>query len=434
MDRANGTAKQATTAAAERQGDLRAHLSMMRRVGVLAVTGLSLSALIGCETAPAKGEETAASAVEPHLPIGQSVECFAFDDGFTNPVGPTQAIYFSPTGQACVPDGSPAGACRKWWGECRTTDASHTPVQFRVMYVGPFTLWRWSDRAGAIYGYHTPGDWLLGQPDTPWACIPDGTPSGECGTVFGNATTDGGRPVRCRLFNDNNTSPTAYTSVMRDAINSTVWGRDLGGTSQNRKWFGECIVGACGDGVCDHNEDPNNCRADCSTCGNGRCDAGESASSCPGDCFSCGDGTCNPGETPQNCSSDCKPACGDQRCSLGAGESCNTCREDCGPCQNETTCSGARATSTARVFAVVASSLYSGCLEELVFYANDQREAQECAERLGATVVPNPDARWFTFNTGSRNGCASLSIIHVDEESAARCARNQGYPEFGDCP
>jgi hypothetical protein len=53
---------------------------------------------------------------------GQVVECFVFDDGYQNLVGPTRAIYYRGPHQMCIPDGTPAGTCRKWFGRCRVPD------------------------------------------------------------------------------------------------------------------------------------------------------------------------------------------------------------------------------------------------------------------------------------------------------------------------
>jgi hypothetical protein len=53
---------------------------------------------------------------------GRAVQCYLFDDGNTNRIGPTQAIYYREPGQVCMPDGTSVGACRKWFGTCRVGD------------------------------------------------------------------------------------------------------------------------------------------------------------------------------------------------------------------------------------------------------------------------------------------------------------------------
>ena len=127
---------------------------------------------------------------------------------------------------------------------------------------------------------------------------------------------------------------------------------------------GACpLLGACGDGKCNINENSTSCAGDCpSTCDSVTCDDGDpctidycQAGACaiggvldgtacaPGKVCSfakcappsCGDGTCEPGETASNCPADC-PACGDGTC--GAGENNHVCPADCpkptAGCQN----------------------------------------------------------------------------------------------------
>ncbi len=53
---------------------------------------------------------------------GRKVSCEAFDDGYANPTNLSDAIYIPhpiPSGgQACVPDPTSTGVCRRWWGRC----------------------------------------------------------------------------------------------------------------------------------------------------------------------------------------------------------------------------------------------------------------------------------------------------------------------------
>lgn len=49
---------------------------------------------------------------------GQKAQCFLFDDGYTNMIGPTNAIYYRSPRTVCMPDGSATDACRKWFGRC----------------------------------------------------------------------------------------------------------------------------------------------------------------------------------------------------------------------------------------------------------------------------------------------------------------------------
>jgi len=52
---------------------------------------------------------------------GRIVTCSIFDDGSSNVAGPSDAIFIPrpipPPGTACIP-GGPAGICRRWFGEC----------------------------------------------------------------------------------------------------------------------------------------------------------------------------------------------------------------------------------------------------------------------------------------------------------------------------
>jgi hypothetical protein len=53
---------------------------------------------------------------------GRKVQCYLFNDGMSNLVGPTDAIYYRGSGQVCMPDGSATGLCRKWFGNCEVTN------------------------------------------------------------------------------------------------------------------------------------------------------------------------------------------------------------------------------------------------------------------------------------------------------------------------
>lgn len=55
----------------------------------------------------------------PQTADGRQVSCRLFDDGYTNMTGATQAIYYRSSGRVCMPDGTAAGTCRKWFGRCQ---------------------------------------------------------------------------------------------------------------------------------------------------------------------------------------------------------------------------------------------------------------------------------------------------------------------------
>jgi len=77
----------------------------------------------------------------------------------------------------------------------------------------------------------------------------------------------------------------------------------------------DCGHYACGNGVCEPGENPQNCPEDCaSICGNCECEGGESYSSCPVDCGYCGDGYCI------------------KKCAYLIAEDKTTCPEDCKVC------------------------------------------------------------------------------------------------------
>lgn len=63
----------------------------------------------------------------PSTADGRVVQCYLFDDGLRNWIGPTHAIYYRAPGQVCMPDGTGTGACRKWFGNCQVTDALVPP-------------------------------------------------------------------------------------------------------------------------------------------------------------------------------------------------------------------------------------------------------------------------------------------------------------------
>jgi len=55
----------------------------------------------------------------PATTDGRTAECYLFDDGLSNWIGPTHAIYYRSPGKVCMPDGTSTGACRKWFGNCQ---------------------------------------------------------------------------------------------------------------------------------------------------------------------------------------------------------------------------------------------------------------------------------------------------------------------------
>jgi len=333
------------------------------------------------------------------LPIGQGVECFAFDDGYTNMVGPSQALYLqSGTGKACVPDGTSGGACRKWFGRCRTTDPSHTPVLFSVFNDGG------ADMAGPSDAVFSPGG--------NQACVPGNGAAGVCRRWFGEAKLPDGREVECKLFEDGGAQKSKSTE---SAIYNHGYGKVCApnGTQYGlcRKWFGECQVIGCGDGVCNNGETPSSCPSDCK-CGDGICNGNEWCGSCPSDCGSCcGNGTCDNGET------------------------CGSCSQDCGSCPVPT-CSGQTAGSGAQNFLVGIEDYYGCLLGTQAFFANSLSEAAQCAQASypGYVIATSGTSGTYVYHTGTTNGCASLTFAALSSSKAASCATAHGYPYAGPCP
>jgi hypothetical protein len=321
---------------------------------------------------------------------GQAVECFVFNDSYANIAGPSDAIFFNGSGQACIPNGA-GGTCRRWFGLCRTTDLSHTPVNWRIR---GFAFEPVSDAFDSAF---SPG------PDQ--ACVPGGS-NGRCSLSFGGASLADGRPVNCRLFDDDYTKITEPTRTFRNK-----GGDQVCSNAGCRKWFGRCAVASCGDGTCNDGETP---------------------SSCPADCH-CGDGVCNGGETCSSCASDCGSCCGDGVCNHG--ETCGSCANDCGACV-QTTCSGQTAGTQAQFFAIGIENVFGCAVAAPVFFANSLGEAAACGKAVfpGQTVLTSGNVASFTYHTDPTFGCASIEFGAFSSERAKTCAKSQGYTNLGPCP
>lgn len=172
----------------------------------------------------------------PPPPQSESVECFVFDDGYTNIEGPSDAIFISgrstnnEKGKACIPGGT-FGHCHKWFGRCRTV-TTHQAVNFQVFNDGSANLAGPSD---AVY-IPTAGN---------QACIPDQTSTGTCRRWFGLAST-GTRPVSCTLFDDGYVNQTNLTDAIYIPHPIPNGGQacmpDNTATGICRRWFGRCIA------------------------------------------------------------------------------------------------------------------------------------------------------------------------------------------------
>jgi len=159
-------------------------------------------------------------------PSPQDVLCRTFDDGYTHQSPLSDAVYLRAARQACIPDGTPTGNCHKWFGRCQTRIGRS--VVFKVFNNGNANLSRPAD---AVYS-----------PGTNSACIPDGTPTGTCRRWFGLPTLENGRAVECVLFNDGYTKVTGPTQAIYFHSNGQVCLPDGTPTGTCRKWFGRCRV------------------------------------------------------------------------------------------------------------------------------------------------------------------------------------------------
>lgn len=97
-----------------------------------------------------------------------------FDDGYANITGASDAVYIPKAGnQACIPDGTSTGTCRRWFGRGTSNDGRHVScIAFDDGYANP------TNPSDAIYIPHPipgPGS----------ACVPDPTATGVCRRWFG---------------------------------------------------------------------------------------------------------------------------------------------------------------------------------------------------------------------------------------------------------
>ncbi len=165
---------------------------------------------------------------------GFEAECYLFDDGLSNWIGPTRAIYFNSAGKVCAPDGTATGACRKWFGNCQVT-ARQVPRQPAMQPVA-CRVWRddgWqSGLSGAVY-----------MPGANRACVPDGTSQGSCGRWFGRCVAQAdGSDVSFAVFNDGNAAQTAPTDGVFTAGPNTACIADGTPSGTCRRWFGAAVT------------------------------------------------------------------------------------------------------------------------------------------------------------------------------------------------
>lgn len=195
---------------------------MKSRWLLIPVMAIPLAVWSSSQAQPAPTEEgELEQAVGP-----RDVLCRAFDDGYTRLTRLSDAVYVRAPRQACIPDGTATGTCRKWFGRCQLRNGRR--VSFRVFNDGDTNQSRLFD---AVY---------LPEPNK--ACIPDGTAMGTCRRWFGLAQASNGRPVECFLFNDGYSNITGPTRAIYFRSNGQVCLPDGTPTGTCRKWFGRCRV------------------------------------------------------------------------------------------------------------------------------------------------------------------------------------------------
>lgn len=156
----------------------------------------------------------------------QRVVCRAFGNGYTSASALADAVYFRAPSQACIPDGTPTGTCRKWFGRCEVPGGAS--VSFKVFGDG------YTSQTGLVDAVYPRGARSV--------CIPDGTPTGTCRKWFGMGASTDGRPVVCHLFGDAYSAMVGPTDAIYFASNGQVCMPDGTSTGTCRKWFGRCLV------------------------------------------------------------------------------------------------------------------------------------------------------------------------------------------------
>jgi hypothetical protein len=158
----------------------------------------------------------------------EAVQCFVFDDGYTNMEGPSDAIYISgrtrDNGMACIPSGQ-FGKCHKWFGRCYAVNTGN-PVFFTAFDDG-------------VTNRTAPSDAVFISPSDSKACVPDAS-TGTCRKWFGLGSASEGRPLVCNLFDDGGSNLTPATEISIPSPIPTAGAAC--GPGACRRWFGACQV------------------------------------------------------------------------------------------------------------------------------------------------------------------------------------------------
>jgi ribosomal protein S14 len=161
------------------------------------------------------------------MPGNSTIACSVFNDGYSDLSTPSDAIYFAGPQTPCIPDGTPSGLYRRWFGRCVST-SDNVAVTFKAFDDGDSNATMSSD---AVYNQ---------APNV--VCIPDGTPAGNCRRWFGMPRTVDGRTAECYLFDDGFTNPIGPTHAIYYLGPGQVCMPDGSATGACRKWFGHCRV------------------------------------------------------------------------------------------------------------------------------------------------------------------------------------------------
>lgn len=155
---------------------------------------------------------------------GEAVNCYIYSDGYTNMAGPSNAVFINTSRQACIPNGTAAGNCRKWFGRCSTASTAKA-VTFDIFNDG------YSSLAGAADSVFINS--------SNQACIPNGTTAGNCRRWFGRAATSDGLKVTCSVFGDGSSNQSDFSDAI--FINASQQACvPSGSNGYCQKWWGAC--------------------------------------------------------------------------------------------------------------------------------------------------------------------------------------------------
>jgi hypothetical protein len=157
----------------------------------------------------------------------EQVVCSVFDDGYANLTGRSDAVFINDRKQACIPDGTPGGTCRKWFGRCQST-LTGTAVNFNVFDDGYANLAGPSDAVFINGGLQ--------------ACLPNGTAGGNCRRWFGRAQATDGRAASCAVFGDGYTTQSNFSDAVYIGGGETACIPNGSAQGICQKWWGRCQV------------------------------------------------------------------------------------------------------------------------------------------------------------------------------------------------